>query len=169
MENARELRKRARRHLQLADHILTETYPLVKDEKLLLAVVENMFLALEGFMYAAIRGSVAQKIKGKPKKSKTQLTGWNDLPFDDIKKNFEELVAPSLGISRQEVDLAARLKTLVDLHKGCDVEFARKDAFVICGKSYDPHKISYMEVKVWLRSAKKIADAVEVSGLRIDE
>ena len=45
MEKFQELRDAANKKLQLADHILTMTYPIVKDPKLLLSVVENLFLA----------------------------------------------------------------------------------------------------------------------------
>jgi hypothetical protein len=50
MEKFQELREVAKKKLQLADHILTMTYPIVNDSKLLLAVVENMFLALTNAM-----------------------------------------------------------------------------------------------------------------------
>src|SRR3989338_261446 len=54
MEKFQESRERARRNIQLADHMLTQTYPLVKDPKLLLAVIENIFLALTNAMASVL-------------------------------------------------------------------------------------------------------------------
>ena len=45
MEKFQELRDSAGKKLQIADYMLTMTYPLVKDQKLLLSAVENLFLA----------------------------------------------------------------------------------------------------------------------------
>ena len=45
MERFQELRDAANKKLKLADHILTMTYPMVKDPRLLLSSLENLFLA----------------------------------------------------------------------------------------------------------------------------
>ena len=45
MEKFQELRDSAGKKLQIADYMLTMTYPLVRDPKLLLSVAENLFLA----------------------------------------------------------------------------------------------------------------------------
>ena len=44
MEKFQELREISKKKIFLADHILTQTYPLLKDPKLLLATTENIFL-----------------------------------------------------------------------------------------------------------------------------
>src|SRR3989338_7113483 len=54
MEKFQELSDLAKKKLQLADHILTMTYPLVKDARLLLAVVENIFLSLNYAMSSVL-------------------------------------------------------------------------------------------------------------------
>jgi len=50
MEKFQELRELSKKRIRVADHMLTMTYPLVQDSKLLLAVVENIFLALTYIM-----------------------------------------------------------------------------------------------------------------------
>jgi hypothetical protein len=42
MEEFQELKKEARERLKNADHLITMTYPLVKDNRLLLAAIDNL-------------------------------------------------------------------------------------------------------------------------------
>ena len=46
MEKYEEIRDKAIKNIKIADHMLTQTYPLVKDPRLLLTVLENVFLSL---------------------------------------------------------------------------------------------------------------------------
>ena len=50
MDNIYELKEEALKKLKTADHILTQSYPLVKDTRLLLAVMDNIFLSLTNSM-----------------------------------------------------------------------------------------------------------------------
>ena len=54
MERFQELREDARKRLQVADHLLTITYPLVKDAKLLLTISENLYYCVENAMNALL-------------------------------------------------------------------------------------------------------------------
>ncbi|MCP3682530.1 MAG: hypothetical protein GY861_07545, partial [bacterium] len=44
MEKFQEAREKARKNINVADHMFCMTYPLVKDNRLLLAILENIFL-----------------------------------------------------------------------------------------------------------------------------
>ena len=54
MEKFQELREISQKKILLADHILTQTYPLLKDPKLLIAAVDNIFLAYSNSMGALL-------------------------------------------------------------------------------------------------------------------
>ena len=43
---------KAERHIHVADHMLTQTFPLLKDPKLLLATLDHIFLALSNGLAA---------------------------------------------------------------------------------------------------------------------
>ena len=58
MEKYEELRDMARKKIQIADHMLTMTYPMIKDPKLLLAVMENIFLALTNSIAASLLNEI---------------------------------------------------------------------------------------------------------------
>ena len=54
MESFHEYRDQAVKHIKTADHMVSVTYPLVKDPKLLVAVIDNIFLALTNSMTAIL-------------------------------------------------------------------------------------------------------------------
>ena len=47
MESYEIARDKAKRHVKIADHMLTQTYPLIQDPKLLIAVMDNIFNAFD--------------------------------------------------------------------------------------------------------------------------
>jgi len=142
MEKFQELREMAKKKLQLADHILTMTYPIVNDGKLLLAVVENMFLALTNAM-----GSVLyyeRLFKRVP-------------PFHDnfsSKFNLFRDYVEKKNINEEYLRLIQNIKDIVIKHKKSPVEFTRKDQFVICNGSFRTHTISANELKDYIAKAK---------------
>jgi hypothetical protein len=142
MEKFQELREVAKKKLQLADHILTMTYPIVNDGKLLLAVVENIFLALTNAM-----GSVLyyeRLFKRVP-------------PFHDnfsSKFNLFKEYAEKKNINKEYLRLIQNIKDIIVKHKKSPVEFVRKDQFVICNGSYKVHTISVNELKEHIAKAK---------------
>ena len=54
MEQFQESRDNAKKKIQIADHMLGVTYPLVKDTKLLVVIMENIFLAYTNAMAAIL-------------------------------------------------------------------------------------------------------------------
>ncbi|MBL7054443.1 hypothetical protein ISS05_01655 [Candidatus Woesearchaeota archaeon] len=142
MEKFQELREIAKKKLQLADHILTMTYPIVNDGRLLLAVMENIFLALTNAM-----GSVLyyeRLFKRVP-------------PFHDnfsSKFNLFKEYAEKKKVNEEYLKLIQNTKSIIVKHKTSPVEFARKDQFVICNGSYKTHTISVNELKDYIAKAK---------------
>ena len=143
MEKFQELRDAANKKLQLADHLLTMTYPLVKDPKLLLSVVENLFLA---FSYAM--GSLLyyeRLFKRIP-------------PFpDDFKSKFE--VFKDKCLSRYNIDneypkIMQDIKDIIVAHKKSHIEFPRRESLIICNDSYRTRTISPDMIKDYLKKAK---------------
>ena len=149
MEKFQELREVAKKKLQLADHILTMTYPIVNDGKLLLAVTENIFLALTNAI-----GSVLyyeRLFKKVP-------------PFHDnfsSKFNLFKEYAEKEGIDREYLILIQNIKDIIVKHKKSPVEFVRNDQFVICNGSYRTHTISVNELKDYITKAKSFLRQTE--------
>jgi hypothetical protein len=149
MEKFQELGVVAKKKLQLADHILTMTYPLVNDSKLLLAVVENIFLSLTNAM-----GSVLyyeRLFKRVP-------------PFHDnfsSKFSLFREYAEKNNIDKEYLRLIQNIKDVIVKHKKSPVEFARKDQLVICNDDYKMRILSANELRGYMSKARSFLKITE--------
>jgi len=143
MERFQEVREKANKHIHIADHLLSVTYPLIKDNKLLLAVIENIFLA-----YTNTIGSLLY----------FERTFKRIPPFQDNFESkftmFRETCVLKYKIDKSYVSDIQDLKNIILAHKKSPVEFTRKDRFVICSDNYKLKTISIDELKKQIDKAK---------------
>tara|TARA_Y100000310_G_scaffold255534_1_gene263014 strand:+ start:7241 stop:7726 length:486 start_codon:yes stop_codon:yes gene_type:complete len=149
MEKFQELRDAANKKLQLADHILTMTYPLVKDPKLLLSVVENLFLA---FTYAMSSLLYYERLfKRIP-------------PFpDDFKSKFEifkDKCISKHSLDREYPKIIQDIKEIIVAHKKSPIEFSRHESLIICNGDYRTRTISADLIKDYVAKAKLFIKSV---------
>ncbi len=149
MERHEELREKAVRNLKIADHMLTQTYPHLNDPRLLLTVLENIFLALTNSMGALLHFERLNK---------------NIPPFHD---NFESKynvfkmeVAGKQGISNEHIKFIGDVKNMVAAHRKSPVEFSRKGAFVMCSEDYSMRKVEPAPMKDYLSKARSFVEDV---------
>ncbi len=143
MEKFQELRYAANKKLQLADHILTMTYPLVKDPHLLLSSIENLFLA---FSYGM--GSVLyyeRIFKRIPQFPDT---------FASKFELFRDKCIKKYNIDIEYLKIIKDLRDIIIAHKKSPMEFSRNERFVICNGDYRTRTISLNEVKSYVQKAK---------------
>jgi len=142
MERFQELREVAKKKIQIADHMLTMTYPMVKDPRLLLAVLENIFLSLTNMM-----GSVLYH----------ERTFKRVPPFqDNFTSKFAvfKLIAENHKLQPTYLMMIQEIKEIIMQHKKSPVEFIRKDSFVICAEDYDMRTISLEQIKDYISKTK---------------
>lgn len=143
MEEFQLARAKAQEKLKLADHMLTQTFPLVKDPKLLVAVMENLFLALTNAM-----GSVLYY----------ERTFKRIPPFvDNFEKKFEifkQNCIPKHKISREYITIISEVKEAVLAHRTSPVEFARDGNFVICSDTYKLKTLSVKQIGKYIEKTK---------------
>ena len=143
MEQFQEQRESAIRKLANADHMLNMTYPLVKDPRLLLAIVENLFLAMTNAMNSILYYErTFKKIPAFPENFEFKL------------KLFSEQCVQKYKIEKESVPILRKLKQIILEHKKSPVEFARSNAFIICNKDYKMEKITPELLKAYLSKAK---------------
>lgn len=143
MEKFQELREKARQKLNLADHILTMTYPLVQDTKLLLVVVENLFLSLTNAMGSVLYYERLFK----------RVPAFTD-NFESKFRLFREKCINKYNINPAYLKLITEIKDIVSEHKKSPVEFVRKDRFVICSEEYKMKTITIDQIKKYIQEAK---------------
>jgi len=147
MEKFQELRDLADKKLKIADHMLTMTYPLIKDNKLLLAVMQNIFLALTYSMGSILHYERAFK----------KIPPFQD-NFTSKFNMFRAKVVEKYGISKDDVKFIQEIKDIIVQHKKSPVEFARKDTFVICSDDYKMKTISIDNMREYLNKTRSFID-----------
>lgn len=143
MERAEEYQKRALHHVRIADHMLTMTYPLVKDPKLLVAVLENQFLAVTSAMAALLYKERYYK----------RIPPFHDT-FESKFSSFKLNIVPQMKIDPAWLRFIVTLKEAVEDHKNATTEFQRKGTYVMANETYRMRTISEAELKKHLKKTK---------------
>ena len=143
MEKFQELRDAANKKLKIADYILTMTYPLVKDPKLLLSAIENLFLAYSYSISSLLH--YERLFKRIP-------------PFpDDFSSKlgmFADRCLEKYGIDSENTGIIMDIREIIIDHKKRPIEFSRKDSFVICDGDYRFRTVSQAVIKGYIEKAK---------------
>jgi len=151
MEKFQELRGEARQRLKNADHLITMTYPMVKDNKLLIAAIENLYQAIELSISSVLNYERLFK----------RITPFHE-EFQSKFNVFSQNVAPRYNIDRSYIKLIQDMSDLVRAHKQSPVEFARKDKFVIASESYELRQLTPQSVKDYVEKSKRFIQDMEI-------
>lgn len=143
MEPYNEDSRKAVKHLQVADHILTQTYLLVKDPKLLVVVVDNLHKATSKAMEA---------ILGLERHDK-KIPPFHD-SFADRLRVFRARNMRRYGFNKGYLDLLQELYELVKEHQAAPVEFARKDKYVMADEDFELSQLTPDGLRKQLEMAK---------------
>ena len=143
METVFKLVDKANKHLQIADHFAYVTYPLLKDIKLIITVVENLYNA---YVYAMDAFLTYERLYKRI----------NTLPedFNSRFSIFKTKIVPRYNINREHILLMDDLKKIIDYRRKSPIEFIRKDKIFICSDTYKMNTINYEKVKNYLNKAK---------------
>lgn len=144
MTDEKDLEKRAKTSISLAEKMLFETYPVVNDPRLILAIADDIYTALMSCIEAV------------------SMT-WNLRFGDDFESGFSAFKERALkdGFTEEELDLVMKIHNIVAEHKKSPVEFTRKGRFVICDEVYNCTAISSDDMKSYLFRARLFVEKVE--------
>lgn len=143
MEKFEECKEKAGRCIHVADHMISVTYPLVKDTKLLLAVIENVFLALTNSMASVLYYDRLYK----------RIPPFQD-NFDSKFRMFKERCINKYNVDKNNILFIQDIKDIIVNHRKSPVEFVRKDKFVICSDNYRMKAIGIEDIKKYVLKAK---------------
>ena len=146
----KELLAKARFQYDAADHLLKVTFPLVKDPKLLIGVLSNIFISMNAAMEAALQYEHQLKLIAKPTGS-----------FRNKITTFRYRTAKRNKIPDPYIQLMVKLYEILELHKKSPVEFQRGNRFVICDDSYRLTAISLKDIKQHLEEAGDFVNRIE--------
>ena len=149
MENVRKLLNEANSLFRTSDHIMYVTYPLVKDNKLIICVTENLSSSLIKAMEAVLHyDRLYKRIEIFPENFYSKL---------DI---FKRKCAVRYNIDRKYIILIEDLKRIVDERRKSKMEFVRKDKYVICDSNYSTKIISINKLKEYLNISRNFIKQV---------
>jgi len=146
MEKYQESLQKALKNLQIADHMAYMTYPLVRDKRLLLKILDNL--------YETILHTINSILQYDYLWEKIQL-------YKDAKSNFQvfrEKCAPRYNISREQISEILEVLTLIEKHKKSPLEFARKDKVIIMSNNLKTNIIDIEKIKQYLVLSKKLIE-----------
>lgn len=144
MEAVIQAQEKAQKHVKIADHMLTQTYPLVRDPKLLLSVLESLYAGLQEAVAAIL-------LYEKYHKRINTIAKDFDIQYNMLKLE----VANRHNIPNDLIRFVQEVKKSVQAHKNSPVEFSRKDAFVICSPEYKTQVLSVEHSKEAVQKAKQ--------------
>lgn len=150
MEEFQIARGNAKKNLKAADHMTFMTYPLVKDSRILLAVMENLFLALTNSMGAILHYD--RLFKRVPPFHNT---------FESKYRLFREKSVRRYNLNNDYLTLMEEVKDIIVQHKKSPVEFTRKNAFVICSDDYRIKTVTLEKIKDYISRTKRFVNDME--------
>ena len=143
---------KAKYHFNTADHIAYVTYPLVKDNKLIITVTENLAESLTKAIEALLFYERMYK--------RIPLFPEN---FDSRMQIFKSRIADRYNIERQALVILQDLRTLVIERKHAPMEFIRKDKYVITNHNYSKISTITMEkLKNYINESKPFIKRVNL-------
>jgi len=158
MEKFQELRELSNKKILLADHILTQTYPLLKDPKLLLSAVENIFLAYTNSIGSLLYYDRLFK----------RIPSFNDT-FDSKIRVFRNHCVEKYDIKQEDINIIKEIKDIIVQHRKSPIEFSKEDRFVICSDDYKMKTIEVSDLKKMIKNAKDFIRKVNKITIKNEE
>ena len=146
MEKYHESLQNAIKNMRVADHMLYVTFPVIKDKRLLLKAVDQIY---DSLIYA-INSILQYEYVWK----RIQLT-------KDSKTNYETFItrcSKHYNITPDEVNDINTFISIVENHKKSPMEFMRKERVVIMTDSLKTSIIDSEKLKKYLNLSKKLIE-----------
>ena len=143
MSTPQESREKAWQQYEIARHLLLTTFPMVRDNKLLPAILSNLSNAVQHALDAILLFEREAKLippYGTTFEAKVSAFRLKCLARNKIPLTFYNLMTT--------------LHDLAKSQKAAPVEFSRKDKYIICSAQYETKAISAKDLKEYLQQTK---------------
>lgn len=141
--------ERARQELETADHLTYITFPLIKENRLLLKILEKIYISLLNMINAVLQYEYMYK----------RIT-----LYKDAKVNLETFKRIAVRYNINEIQLKKILEILKlgEKHKTSSFEFAKNDKVVIMSNNLETETINLERVKSYLIEVKDILRKIQI-------
>ncbi|MFH1455690.1 MAG: hypothetical protein ABIF40_01950 [archaeon] len=144
MEKVKSLLKESNSKIRSADHLLTMTYPVIQDPKMLAVITQNIYTSMTSGMKALLYYDRLYKRIGP-------LSG----DFWRLMDVFRRGCCKRYQIEDKYCNVIVDLKQIMEKRQASTMEFVRKDKFVICSNDYKMSVLNVKKVKEYLLQAKE--------------
>ncbi len=134
----------AEKKIQVADHMIYVTFPLIKDKRLLLKILQEIKNAVMNCISSILQYEYLYKRITLYKNPKSNF------------KIFIEKCAPRYQITKEEINLILELFDFIEKHKESPFEFIKDDKVIILSNSLDPKTLTIEKTKEFLMFVKSI-------------
>jgi hypothetical protein len=135
---------KAAKNLQTADHMLYMTYPLVKEKRLLLKILNEIYLVTLNIINAILQYEYIYKRINLYKESKINL------------QTFRNKCAARYSITGEQVEKVLEIFNLAEKHKKSPFEFVRNNKVVIMTNALKTDTITIEKMKEYILLSKDI-------------
>jgi len=149
MDSYKIYQSKADKHIKTAEHLLTVTLPLIKDQKLIPAAIENMFLALENTITALLEFELLYK----------KIPPFQD-NFDSKFNMLRAKLIPQLELDESYIKLIEDVKTIIDEHKKSSFKFT-KDEMVISSEGFRFKTLNNAQIKEMINKTKDFISEID--------
>lgn len=144
MEKFLENIQEAEKNLRTIDHIVYVTFPLIKDKRLLLKVIQDIKGVVTHCITSILQYEYLYKRVSLHRDSRENF------------KIFTEKCAVRYNISKEEIRLFMELVEFVEKHKASPFEFVKEEKIVILSENSKPTTLTLEKTKEFLIMAKDI-------------
>lgn len=138
----------ASKTLQTADHMIYITFPLIKDNRILIKIFNEIYTTLLSLVNTVLQYDYAYK----------RVMLYNDAKINF--RNFREKCAPRFGITQEEVAKIIEIFKVMEKHTQSPMEFVKNDKFVILSDSLQTDVVTIEKLKEYLLTTKNIMQKV---------
>ncbi|HUS50040.1 MAG TPA: hypothetical protein VMZ91_07735 [Candidatus Paceibacterota bacterium] len=134
----------AEKIIQVTDHMVYVTFPLIKDKKLLLKILMEIKIAITNCINSILQYEYLYK--------RIRL-------YKDSKANFRifiEKCAPKYRITEKEIKLIQEIFDVIEKHKQSPFEFVKDEKIIILSENLTPKVITVEKTKEFLTLGKDV-------------
>jgi len=151
MEKFIENLNKASAMLQTADHLLYVTYPLVRDKRILLKILTEIYEAVFSAVNSILQYEYIYKRIELSKNPKENFI------------IFKEKCAPRFNISEEQTSRIVEIFRITEKHKQSPIEFLKGNKLIIMSDSVQTDAVTIEKMKEYLFLAKEIIKKAEIT------
>ena len=136
--------KEAIRALQIADHMTYVTFPLVKEQRLILKIFDEIYKSIIGCINAILNYEYLYK----------RIKLYRD--NNDNMQTFIDKCAKNYTLNNEQIKKIKEILELNKKHKQSAMEFVKKDKVVILSDSLKTQVLTIQIIKQYLLLAKEL-------------